>query len=216
MSIPTRIVIFANGLVPDPDRVRPLLRSDDMVVCADGGTRLALALDRQPDVVIGDLDSIAGVDRARIESMGVPVRQYPQDKDQTDLELALAYALEQETTAILVIGALGGRLDHTLANLSLLLDDRLASLDCRIDDGVEEVTLCRNHLVISGQPGDLISLLPWGVPAHAVRTEGLRWRLEGETLFPDRARGVSNEMITSTAGVEVETGALLVVHTRTS
>lgn len=211
-----RIVIFANGLVPDPDRVRPLLRADDMIVCADGGTRLALALDRVPQLLIGDLDSIAGADHARIESLDIPIRQYPQVKDQTDLELAVADACERNPPAILIIGALGGRLDHTLANISLLLDDRLSGIDCRIDDGIEEVTVCRDHLVITGRPGDLVSLLPWGAPAQAVRTEGLRWPLRAETLYPDHTRGVSNEMIADTAIVQVETGPLLVVHTRRS
>lgn len=216
MEKPSRIVIFANGLVPDPDRVRPLLKPGDTIVCADGGTRLALALGRVPHVVIGDLDSIAGADRATIESSGIPVRQYPHDKDQTDLELALTFSLERAPSAILIIGALGGRLDHTLANLSLLSDGRLRGIDCLIDDGVEQVAVCRDHLVIEGRPGDLVSLLPWGVPATGVRTAGLRWQLSSEVLYPDHARGVSNEMIASNAAVDIDSGLLLIVHSRVS
>ncbi len=212
----SRTVIFANGLVPDPDKVGSLLGPDDVVLCADGGTRLALRLGRMPDIVIGDLDSIAGADRARLEAAGTQFEQFPQDKDQTDLELAVQYALEREPAAILIIGARGGRLDHTLANLSLLLHNRLQSIDCRMDDGVEEVAICRARYVIEGRVGDLVSLLPWGLPVPGVRTTGLRWQLSSETLYPDRTRGVSNEMVASIAEVEIQSGTLLVVHTRRS
>ncbi len=216
MENSSRLVIFSNGLVPDPDRVRALLRSDDHVICADGGTRLALGLGLVPDLIIGDLDSIAMADRSRIEGAGVPIRQYPTDKDQTDLELALNYAVQQEPSAILVIGALGGRLDHTLGNISKLSDSQLAGIDCRIDDGVEEVSLCRKDLNVWGKPGDLVSLIPWGGPVSGIHSDGLRWRLSGDTLQPDRTRGISNEMLAERAVIRIEQGLLLVVHRRGS
>ncbi len=214
-SLP-RLVIFANGLVPDPDRLRPLLRPDDRIICANGGTRLALALGLTPQVVIGDLDSIAGADRTQIEQAGVPIQQHSPDKDETDLELALRYSLEKMPTAILLIGALGGRLDHTLGNLSMLTDPRLAGIDCRIDDGIEEVILCRSRTEVRGNPGDLVSLIPWGREVPGVHTDGLRWPLAGETLYPDRTRGISNELLSEGASIRIEPGLLLVVHIRRS
>ncbi len=216
MNSAPRILIFANGLVPDPDRVRALLGPDDIILCADGGTRLALALDLTPTAVFGDLDSLAGADRAHIESVGIPIHQFPRDKDQTDLELTLLHALTQQPGAILIIGAMGGRLDHTLGNISLLADPRLTDIDCRLDDGVEEVLLCRGHSAIHGKPGDLVSLIPWGNAVAGVRTEGLRWKLAGDALDPDKSRGISNEMLGSTASVQVESGRLIIVHSRRS
>lgn len=216
MTNSARIVIFANGLVPDPDRIRALLREGDVVLSADGGTRLALALDVMPQVVIGDLDSIAGADRARIESAGIPLREYPHDKDETDLELALGYALERKPAAILIVGALGGRLDHTVTNIAMLSDSRLEGIDCRLDDGLEEVMLCRRHARVDGQADDLVSLIPWGNPVTGVRTQGLRWPLDGETLYPHKTRGVSNEMLGETAEISIADGLLLVIHARRS
>ncbi len=211
-----RVVIFANGLVPDPDGIRALLREEDVVFCADGGTRLALVLDVMPQVVIGDLDSIAGADRARIESAGIPLREYPHDKDETDLELALQYALERKPEALLVVGALGGRLDHTVANMGMLSDSRLEGIDCRLDDGLEQVMLCRRHTRVDGRADDLVSLIPWGNPVTGVRTEGLRWPLNNETLYPHKTRGVSNEMLAETAEISIAGGLLLIIHTRRS
>lgn len=209
-----RVVIFTNGLVADPDKIRPLLAPGDVILCADGGTHLALALGLRPEIVIGDLDSIAAADQARIEFAGIPVRRYSEDKDETDLELTLQRALEHSPSAILIIGALGGRLDHTLGNISMLTDPRLTGIDCQLDDGVEEVLLCRSHSEIRGQPGDLVSLIPWGSPVQGGRTDGLRWKLTGETLYPDRTRGISNEMVGEKAAVHINSGLLIVVHSR--
>jgi hypothetical protein len=74
--------------------------------------------------------------------------------------------------------------------------------------------LCRARTEINGAPGDLISLVPWGGPAEGVRTDGLRWALRGETLLPERSRGISNEMLGDTARVFVEYGSVLVIHRR--
>lgn len=212
----SRVVIFANGLVPDPDKLRLLFNADDFILCADGGTRLALALDLTPDLVIGDLDSIAGADLAHIEAARIPMRQFAQDKDETDLQLALQAALERKPAAILILGALGGRLDHTLGNISILTDPRLSGIDCRLDDGVEEATLCNTHAEVRGKPGDLVSLIPWGSAVTGARTEGLRWRLVGETLYSDKTRGISNEMLGERAAIDIERGLLLVIHSRRS
>ena len=209
-----RILIFANGMLPDLEKARGLLQGDEVIVCADGGTRHALALGLRPSVVIGDLDSLSDADALRLSEMTVPIQRYAHDKDETDLELALDYALAMKPGAILVAGALGSRLDHTLGNLSLLADPRLLSVDCRLDDGVEEASFCRVFSEVRGAPGDLVSLIPWGVQVTGVRTEGLRWPLSGGVLHPEKTLGISNEMLGEYAAVRVQTGLLLVVHRR--
>lgn len=211
---PSRILIFANGVIPDLGKARRLLRSGDAIVCADGGTRHALALGLRPDVVIGDLDSISELDRAGIAPGDTDLRQYPADKDQTDMELALRYALDQEASAILIVGALGKRLDQTIANISLLTDSRLRPLDCRLDDGVEEVFFCRDDSGVRGRIGDIVSLIPWGHSVSGVHTDGLRWPLAGATLYPEKTLAISNEMLAASATVHIESGLLLIIHRR--
>lgn len=210
----SRTVIFANGVLAEPARVRALIQPSDVILCADGGFHHALALGLRPNVVIGDLDSIAALDQESIRSAGITVLRYPQDKDETDLELALRHALEQGSSAILIIGALGKRLDHTLGNIGMLVDPALASLDVRLDDGLEEVLLCRREARIRGAAGDLVSLLPWGGPVHGIRTAGLKWPLLDGTLLPERTRGVSNEMLGESAAVQLVSGLLLIIHRR--
>jgi thiamine pyrophosphokinase len=210
----TRVLIFANGLLPDPARARALVRPEDFVISADGGTRHALALGLKPAVIIGDLDSLLETDHASIESPDVSVIAHSPDKDETDVELALQYALQQKPSAIMIVGALGGRLDQTLANVSLLADPTLAGADVRLDDGVEAAFFCWDSAKVEGRHGDLVSLLPWGGPTAGVHTDGLRWPLRGETLYAARTRGISNEMTGDSAQVRIESGLLLIIHRR--
>ncbi len=137
---------------------------------------------------------------------------YPPDKNETDLELALRLARDRSPESILVIALGGGRIDQTLANLSLLTDPALAGIQVRADDGVEEILFCRSNAEILGNPGETVSLLPSGGPATGLRSQGLRWPLNGDTLFPEKSRGVSNELLDRTASVSIESGLLLIVH----
>lgn len=216
MFLSQRIIIFANGELPDLDKARALLREDDFILCADGGTRHALALGLTPNLVIGDMDSIEEAQQRELEKAGVSVESFSHDKNETDLELAIRRALELEPKQILILAALGGRLDQTLANIALLADSRLSGIDIRLDDGIEELFFCRDQVQVEGRSGDIVSLLPWGAPVHGVQTHSLKWALNDETLHPDKTRGVSNEMISVSASIEIKSGLLLIVHRRQS
>ena len=209
-----RVVIFANGTLPDAEKLRGLLRPDDIYLCADGGTQHALALSLNPALVIGDLDSLSDADRLALSKAGAALMQYSRDKDETDLELAVTHALSLKPKAILVACALGRRLDQTLGNIALMADRRLADVDCRLDDGVEEAFFCRGSREITGTSGDLVSLIPWGETVTGVSTQGLRWPLHNEALYPEKTRGISNEMTDDTATIKIGSGLLLIVHRR--
>ena len=219
-----RIIIFANGELPDINQARGILNDDDYIICADGGTRHALALDLKPDLVIGDMDSVEKADLQKLRDDGVSIELFPRDKNETDLELAITRAVELEPKEIIIVAALGGRIDQTLANIALLSDPRLSTLrqgsgqafDVRLNDGVEEIFFCRDQLEVHRGSGDIVSLIPWGGPVHHIQTQGLKWALNDETLHPDRTRGVSNEMLSSNASIRIGSGLLLVVLTHIS
>ena len=216
-----RCIIFANGILPDLAAARRLIRPDDLILAADGGTRHALDLGLTPSVIIGDLDSLtfdpSTTLRAGLQpltDLGTKFIQHPRNKDETDLELALNHAIELGYREIIIVAALGGRLDQTLGNLSLLTDSRLSTFDIRLDDGVEQTFFCRARSEVEGRRGDLVSLIPWGGEVRGVRTEGLRWQLSDEVLLPHKTRGISNELLGETASIEIESGLLLIVHRR--
>jgi thiamine pyrophosphokinase len=211
----TRILIFANGELPSLEAARGLVRVDDLLIGADGGTRYILELGLTPHSIVGDLDSVS-FDLQPLIDKGVQIAQFPGDKDETDLELTINHALTFHPDQIVIVAALGERLDQTLGNIGLISDMRLSSLDVRIDDGVEEALFCRDQVQVRGRSGDLVSLIPWQGEVAGVRTEGLKWPLKSETLYPQKTRGISNEMLGAEATVTIDSGLLLVVHRRQS
>lgn len=215
-----RIIIFANGNLPDFEKARALLRPDDFILCADGGTRHAIALGLTPNAIIGDMDSTT-FDLRPLTEKGTQIIQHPTDKNETDLELAINHALTLNPDQILILAALGGRMDQTLANITLLSDLRLSTFDVRLIDGIEEIFFCRDQAKapsrasreIEGRRGDIVSLIPWQGEVTGVFTKNLRWHLRHETLYPDKTRGISNEMTAEIATVTIQSGLLLIVHT---
>jgi len=207
-----RIVIFANGLLPQPESARSIVNEGDYIIAADGGAHHLLKLGLMPDLVVGDLDSLGEEAFYTLGAANVEFKQYPKDKDETDLELALRVATKLRVRQIVVVGALGGRTDQSLAALALLSAPALAGLDVRLDDGIEEAYFCRERIEIRGRSGETVSLIPWHGPVSGVRTEGLRWPLSDETLYPEQTRGISNEMLGELATVRIADGLLLIIH----
>ncbi len=209
-----RALILANGTLSDKRKAWEHLHHAELVVCADGGVHHARALGIHPDVVIGDLDSLPADARDELERAGTKVIAFPTRKDETDLELALLYAVERGADHITVLGALGKRIDHELANLLLLAHPRLAAVQIRVVAGNQELTLVRGEARFKGQVGDLLSLLPIGGDAQGITTWGLEYPLNDEALLFGPARGVSNVFTTAEPVVRVREGLLLAVHTR--
>ncbi|MBM4428462.1 MAG: thiamine diphosphokinase [Chloroflexi bacterium] len=206
-----RIIIFANGNLPNPEKARAILRPDDFILCADGGTRHALALGLTPNLIIGDLDSTT-FDLRPLTEKGTQLLKYPTDKNETDLELAIDHALTLNPAQILILAALGGRMDQTLANIALLSNLSLLTRNVKLTDGVEEIFFCNDHAKVEGRSGDIVSLIPWQGEVTGVFTENLRWHLHHETLYPDKTRGISNEMTADVATVSITSGLLLITH----
>ena len=208
-----RAIVFANGNLHDPDVSRLALGPDDLIIAADGGGRHCLRLGITPHVVIGDLDSLPAPDLERFVAAGAQVMRYPVRKDYTDLELALGYARDRGVAEVLLLGALGGRWDQTLANLLLPAAVGLEAMCIRILDGLQEIALLRGggRLEMSGCPGDTLSLIPIGGAAQGIVTSGLEYPLQDETLWLGSTRGVSNVFLGHTAGIHLCQGLLLCV-----
>ncbi len=207
-----RAVIFANGELRNGERLRAMLRPDDLLIGADGGTLHALALGVTPHAVIGDGDSLPPSVLAELQAQGVTIQRYPTRKDQTDLELALLYAQEHGADEVLLVGALGRRWDQTLANLLLCAHPDLQHLPITILDGKQRITAIRRRAVIEGQVGDTVSLIPLGGDADGVTTEGLEYPLTEGRLPFGSSLGVSNVLTTPRATIQVRHGVVLCVH----
>lgn len=214
-----RIIILANGVLADPDAARALLNaardpSGDLVIAVDGGSLHARALGIVPHIVVGDLDSLPVEEHARLSELGVRFAIHPAHKDQTDLELALEVAAKEGADEIVILAALGNRWDQTLANCLLLALPAVRHLPVRLVDGAQEVRLVQGEAIITGQPGDTLSLIPLLGDAHGVTLEGLFYPLQEATLPFGSTLGISNVLTAPQARIRVRDGLLLAVHIR--
>jgi thiamine pyrophosphokinase len=182
------------------------------VIAADGGLEHALALGLEVTVAVGDFDSASPEAVAVAEAAGVRILRHPEEKDATDLELALDVAATMTAGRILVLASDGGRLDHLLSAALLLASDRYAPWQVDAFLGEARVHVIRRERVLEGAPGELLTLLAVNGPAEGVRTEGLAYPLRGETLEPGSSRGVSNVFTAPTAHISLERGVLLAVR----
>jgi thiamine pyrophosphokinase len=210
----TRTLIIANGRPPTHPEIARWHRPGDRLIAADGGAGHALALGLAPHLVVGDMDSLDAEERTRLKRRGCQFIEHPADKDETDLELALLQAAQGGTAEIVVLGALGGRLDQLLANVLLLAMPALRGADVRLADARQEAFIVRggDEVTVTGERGDTVSLLPLAGQARGIYTQGLKWPLSGDALAPGQARGVSNVVVSLPVRVRLETGILLVVH----
>jgi len=212
---PKRIVIIANGDLENPKFYRELLREDDYIICADGGSHHARTLGLTPDLIIGDLDSVDPLALPKAGALKPEVIRYPPTKDHSDLELAVEHAVKLKPGEILMIGALGGsRVDHSLFNLMLLRRPLIAQIPARIIDCNQELFMISDQLTLEGQSGDYLSLFPLTADVEGVTTTGLKYPLDHETLEFASSRGLSNELFGARASVSIARGILLVIKTR--
>jgi thiamine pyrophosphokinase len=209
-----RAVVVAHGDVLPADRA--LIGAKDYIVAADGG---ALALERWkllPHLVVGDMDSLGDAGVERFARQGVAVAKFSAEKNESDLELAVAHAIAVGATEIVLLGALGGkRLDHETANLLLLADPGYNGVRLEARRGALRIRAIRGEesLSLDGPVGALVTLLPVNGDAEGVTTAGLRYPLSDETLSFGRSRGLSNEVASVPAKVTVRKGSLLVFET---
>lgn len=208
------ILILANGdwdLPNDLLRLRTLAKRADHVVATDGALDHAIDCDIQVNTLIGDLDSLSDSSHLEKRFPNLEILRYPEDKDWTDLELAIDWALERTPSSIIVYGAAGGRIDHTMANLALLEKGLHTGVPIEMICGNESIRLLQGALALENAAvGDRVSFLPISLFC-TVSTQGLKYALASEKLFRGQGRGISNVVIGLPASVSVESGVLAVV-----
>ena len=198
--------VFCNGQLENPADVKQIANDCDLLIAADGGAKYFFDIGLTPQVIIGDMDSIDS-DMWKSKS-GIEYIRYPVDKDKSDAELAVEYALEHECKQVILVAATGGRLDHILGNIALVAGypGRVAILD-----GISTLIAVdkSEKCVLHGRVGAIVSLMPYSTGPFKVRTIGLRYPLQDECLI-SATHGLSNELSQTEACICVSDGILLV------
>lgn len=209
-----KIVIFSNGQLEDHGYVKGLIGGYDYIICADGGIRHCDAMDISPNAIVGDLDSISTTLLDEYRDRGVEIDRYPTEKDDTDTQIAVDMAIEMGATKIYLLGALGDRWDHSYANVMLLYRIIKNGIEGWILDDKNIITISDSKLRLSAEPGQLLSLLPFGGDAQVASSKGLKYPLKGLRLDMNYPIGMSNEFTDTNVEIIVSRGWVLAIIAR--
>lgn len=207
-----RAIIFYNGDLSNLTNTKKYIQPTDYIICADGGARHAINLTITPHIILGDFDSLTEDQQLYFNLHGVETLQYKKEKDETDSELALHYAIEKGYKTILLFGVFGSRIDHMLTNIFALDYLKKLDTDVTIIEGNQEIRVINDHKVLHGKKGDLVSLIPLKGTAKKVTTKNLQYPLNDEDLLFGYSRGISNVFTKDTAEISVKEGLLLIIH----
>ncbi len=207
------ISIFTSPFVQKGAFVTEAIKSSDRFIAADCGASSALSMGIIPEVVIGDLDSLEQDSAKQLTAKGVKFIKLPTMKDETDTQLAVSYALEQNASTITLIGGIAGnRFEHALANIFLTRNPQVPIFLVN-GAGMTWVVSGPQRVTVNGQKNDLLSLIPISPEVSKMITDGLLYPLNDEFLYFGSSRGMSNVFLDDTASVSFDAGMLIITHT---
>ncbi len=203
--------LFTNSPEINP-KIFDNINDGDFLCGVDGGTRFLLDKGINPDIAIGDFDSI---DKSGINSEQTIILSYLSDKDETDTELALNYIHKNREnlgiTECIIITNVSGRYDQLIGLISNLQYAESLNLPTRIVTGTECLILVKSGVINNVPVNSTISLLPLDEEVKIKKVSGLKYTLTNESLYRYRTRGLSNICEKNSFSVEIESGKLLAV-----
>lgn len=202
-----KAVVVTGGAHPPREKALEWAHGADLIIAADSGLDTARRYGWSPQLVVGDFDSISD-DRLLAEFESSKLLRFPPEKDETDTEIAIRIAREEGCNETVLIGGGGGRLDHLLAIVALF--ERPMRPDAWISNTAIVIPVER-ETIQQGQIGEIISFFPLGCEPARMRSQGLRWPLDGIT-WTRGDTGISNEFSEEQIGIAMITGRLLMVR----
>ncbi len=199
-------IVFTGGQGPERKEVEEYLKRAQLIVAADSGILLAERMGVEPQIILGDMDSIPD-QRILEKHKNAEIRVYPTEKDDTDTELALKCLREKGCTESILIGGGGGRLDHLLGIVSLFYRPDPPS---RWFTHGEEVIYISKVLEVRGLKGKTVTFMPVSQEECRMRTEGLRWPLDSLCWKPGDI-GISNIALSDKIRVTMLKGKLIMI-----
>lgn len=215
------VIALLGGDVPADRKILEAVSRAEYCVCADSGAEIARTAGRVPDLLVGDMDSVAAETYEWCRNVGVAEEKYHPEKDYTDgefaLERALEYALEHGVGSVAVVGGVGDRLDHTMANI--YRGKRIADRGIAVSYLNDEVFVyvlsgeCERQVALAD--GKTVSLLPLGMEAEGITLRGFQYPLENAAMSIDGdIYGISNELVAELGKVSLKKGCLVVIQWR--
>ena len=203
-------ILIVNGTPPADETLREYAARADLLVAADGAAEALRRIGVLPDVLVGDMDSADPKTVEFFKDMGVEMLYLPREKDEPDTRRALRLIWEHGADEVVILGALGGRLDHMLSNLMLLEYAMNLGLMARIADRECDIAIYEKDVRIKGKIGSTVSIFPVNGTAVVTCLGGLQYPLESLVLNSDDPIGLSNVFIKPEAELVIK-GRILVI-----
>ncbi|MBQ5890072.1 MAG: thiamine diphosphokinase [Clostridia bacterium] len=203
-----RCIIFSGANIFDYDFIASYIDSNDFIICADSGICHAEKLGFRADILIGDFDSAGKIDR----NMYSEIITLPCEKDDTDTFAAAKIAVEKGADEVVIFGAIGSRMDHTLGNIFTLEYLHNQGICARIINEKNEIGIIKNEtLSIRKRENSFLSLIPLDEKVGSVSISGVKYPLENATIYRDKTLAISNEFYDDVAKISVNDGTLLYI-----
>ncbi|MEE1038664.1 MAG: thiamine diphosphokinase [Eubacterium sp.] len=206
-----KIMIITSYIEGDKEEINSLIKNTDCdyIICADGGYDYAMKAHITPDLLVGDFDSSKTTLPDDIETIVVPV-----EKDDTDLQLALKIAIEKGAEEILIIGGIGGRVDHTIGNIQNIVHYSTSGPRIEILDPNQSITVHHpGTYTYRGKEGMTFSAFAYTPEVTGVTYHGAYYPLDNHTLTNTFPLGISNHFLGEEITVTTKSGILIIVRT---
>jgi len=205
-----KIAIIGNGTINDIIFHKNLLQNINVIICADGGANNAKKIGIIPDYIIGDLDSTSSDVLGFFKNNKTKIIKN-NNQNKTDLELAISLAESLNPNEIIILGAIGCRIDHTIANI-LCLDKIKSNIKSQIIDNRNIIELVEYSKDIIGEKDEIISVIPM-TDILGLSYKGMKWLVSNKnTKFG--WFGISNKLLQNKANVSFKKGKLLLIRVR--
>lgn len=211
--------IVLNGEVRDYEFLKSNFQNNkyDFIICADGGAKHLYKINIIPDYIIGDLDSLNSEIISFYKENKVKFTKFPSRKNETDAELCINLAKDLNAKEICILGALGGRIDHTMANINLMYYIKNLDINPIMQTSEEDIFLVSNETsVIRGYKGDTLSIIPIKDDANGVTLKDLEYPLDDYNIKYGSPIGISNIMKKDECEITVKDGNLIVIRNKKS
>lgn len=209
-----KALVVSNGTIENLERLNREVEKADFIISADGGMNHLIKINKKPNMVLGDLDSISEESLDFIEKNNIKTDKYPAIKDATDTELALFYLVEKGFEDITLMGVTGTRQDHSLANIFLLDKMLEKNIKCKIVDDNNTIYIIDDYLQIKQQEKSYISIIPISLDGIDVTLRGFYYLLDNVHIDFGSTHGVSNRIIEDYGRIYIHKGKAIVTISR--
>ena len=203
-------LIIGSGSNIDIEKFESENLNIDYVICADGGLEKAENLKLIPNIIIGDLDSVNKIVLKKYLDMNIELIKYPAEKNYTDMELAIEYAVEKQFKDIVLIGASGSRLDHTMANIMLIERYFKIGIKIKIIDNNNYIQIVTSNMVINNKKDYYVSIVPITDIIVGITLVGFKYPLNDVNVKRGSTLCISNQITSDKGNIILQSGTALV------